>query len=173
MNREIPPITIEGVEFVYRPNFSGVKERYNDEGNRYFNAKVPPEMVDVLIRDGWNIKYTKPGKTHPNPDEHVPEAYLEVTVGFQFRPPTIIMLRDDKPTPVTERTVSLLDATEFESVDVVIRPYAWSLDSGESGVKAYLKSFYGIVEMDDLDRKYAHLMSGDMSSSDISEVDEN
>lgn len=169
MKQEIPPFTIEGLEYVYRPNFSGVKERYNDEGNRYFNAKISDQgMVDALIRDGWNVKFTKPGKTHPNPDEHVPEAYLEVTVGFQFRPPTIIMLRDGKPTPVTERTVSLLDATEFETIDVVIRAYPWTLDSGESGIKAYLKSFYGTVEMDDLDRKYAHLMSDSSGSTDIS-----
>lgn len=151
--REIPNITIEGLEFVYRPNFQGRAEKYNDEGNRYFNAKIPDEMVEHLLRDGWNIKFTKPGKNDPNPQDHVPEAYLEVTVGFGYRPPTIMFIQDGRPTPITENLVSLVDSTEFESMDVVIRAHQWSNEMG-SGVKAYLKSFYGVVEMDDLARKY-------------------
>lgn len=154
--RELPLLVIEDLEYVYQTNFAGERERYNDEGNRYFNAKINPEIAEALARDGWNIKWTKPGKNHPNPEEHIPEPYVEVTVGFKFRPPTIVMIRDDRPTAVTERNVGLLDSTEFDKIDVVIRARYWENDSG-SGYKAWLKSFYGTVAMDDLDRKYAHL----------------
>lgn len=153
MVREIPNIVIEGLEFVYRPNFEGRAERYNEEGNRYFNAKVPEEMVELLQRDGWNVKFTKPSKAHPNPEEFVPEAFLEVTVGFKFRPAKVILVKDGRQTPLSENLVGLVDSTEFETIDVVIRPNQWENEQG-SGVKAWLKTFYGVVEMDDLDRKY-------------------
>ena len=148
-----PPLTIENLEFVYRPNFEGRRERYNEEGNRYFNARIPDDLVPVLERDGWNLKYTKPSATHPNPDEFVPVPFVEVTVGYSFRPPTIIFIRDGHQTPIPERQVSLVDVTEFSNIDVTIRGYPWESEVGQ-GVKAYLKSFYGTVEMDDLDRKY-------------------
>lgn len=156
--RELPLLTIENLEFMYKPNFSGVQERFNDAGNRYFNAKIDPEIAEALQRDGWNIKWSKPGQNHPNPEEHVPEPYVEVTVGYKFRPPEIILIRDGRPTVITENTVALLDSTEFSNIDVVIRPRFWQNDQG-SGYKAWLKSFYGTVEMDDLARKYAHLMA--------------
>lgn len=156
MNDRKPPaptFSIENLDFVYRPNFEGRKERYNDEGNRYFNAGLTSEMADILTRDGWNVKWTKPSAKHPNPEEHVPEAYLEVTVGFEFRPPTIIFIRDGRQQQVGENLVGLIDSMEFETIDVSIRGSHWNNDNG-SGIKAYLKSFYGTVEMDDLDRKY-------------------
>lgn len=158
-SRELPLLTIQDVEYIYKTNFEGRAERYNEAGNRYFNVKVPPDIAEGLAKDGWNIKWSKPGANHPNPDEHVAEPYLEVKVGFKFRPPTIVMIRDNKATPVTEGTVSLLDSTEFSKIDIVVRPVWWENDSG-SGFKAYLKSFYGTVDMDDLDRKYAYLTSG-------------
>lgn len=163
--RELPLLTIEDLEFVYRPNFSGTAETYNDEGNRYFNAKISPEIADALKADGWNIKWTKPGKTHPNPSEHIAEPYVEVTVGYKFRPPTIVLIRDGRMTPVSENTVGMLDSMEFSKMDVVIRAVHWENANG-SGYKAWLKSFYGTVVMDDLDRKYAHL------SNPVSESDE-
>lgn len=169
--RELPLLVIEDLEYVYRTNFSGEAEKYNVLGNRYFNAAVPRDIAEALERDGWNIKWTKPGANHPNPDEHVPEPYVEVTVGFKYRPPTIIMIRDDRATPITESTVSLLDSTEFSKIDVVIRAVYWENDNG-SGYKAWLKSFYGTVEMDDLDRKYAYLTSGPIEAEDENLVEE-
>lgn len=169
--KELPLLTIEDLEYVYQTNFSGEAEKYNVAGNRYFNAKISTEIADALSADGWNIKWTKPGKNHPNPEEHVAEPYVEVTVGFKFRPPTIIMIRDDRPTPITERTVSLLDSTEFSKIDVVIRAVRWENENG-SGYKAWLKSFYGTVEMDDLDRKYAYLDAPSSTPDDHSEDSE-
>jgi len=152
-NTQAKPFIIEGVEFVYRRNFEGRAERYNNAGDRYFNAKIADDLAPILLRDGWNVKETKPGANHPNPSEHVPEFYLPVKVGFQFRPPTIILIRDGHQTALSEEQVSLVDSLIFENIDVSIRPVPWSSPQG-SGITAYLKSFYGTVEMDDLDRKY-------------------
>lgn len=151
---ELPPLTIRDLEFVYRPNFEGRQERYNKEGNRYFNAKIDNEIAEALARDGWNVKWTKPSQNHPNPEEHVPEAYLEVTVGFKFRPPKIVLIRDGRQTPVNENMVGIIDSTEFEKIDVVIRARYYEMDTGQKGFKAWLKTFYGTVDMDELDRDY-------------------
>lgn len=164
--RELPLLIIEDLEYVYRPNFSGEAERYNEAGNRYFNAKINPDIAEALSRDGWNIKWTKPGAKHPNPEEFVPEPFVVVTVGFKFRPPEIVLIKDNRATPITESTVSLLDSTEFSKIDVSIRAVHWSDEMGRSGYKAWLKSFYGTVVMDDLARKYAHLTSGPTEVSD-------
>lgn len=151
---DVPDIIIEGLEFMYRPNFEGRAEKYNDEGNRYFNAKIPSiEMAQRLAEDGWNVKFTKPSRNAPNPEEHVPEPYLEVTVGYAFRPPLVILIRDGRQQPIGENLVGAIDSMEFDNIDVSIRAYAWSNDTG-SGIKAYLKEFYGTVTMDDLRRKY-------------------
>ena len=169
---ELPNLELEGAEYMFRPNFEGRKERYNKEGNRYFNVKIPMEYAESLQRDGWNIKWSKPSAAHPNPEEHVSEPYLEVTVGFEFRPPTIILIKDNRPVPVTETTVKLLESTEFKNIDMVIRARYYDID-GSTGYKAYLKEFYGTVEMSDLARKYAFLDGGsDEPSSELSAEDD-
>lgn len=144
-------ITIEGAKFVYRTNFAGEEETFNDKGNRYFNVGIPEHMVEALQADGWNIKFTK------GTEEFPAEAYLEVTVGFKYRTPEIVLIQDGKKTVITEELVALLDSTEFENLDIVIRPYVWNSAMG-NGVKAYLKTFYAqLPNFDPIQAKYRDL----------------
>lgn len=169
--RELPLLSIEEVEFVYKTNFAGeARPPYDDEGDRYFNAKVDPAIADALERDGWKVKWTKPGQNHPNPEEHVAEPYIVVAIGFKFRPPTIVLIRKDaqgkeRPTFLTEKTVGMLDSAEFDNVDIVVRARYWEGPAG-SGYKAWLAEFYGTVQMTDLGAKYAHLLEGPTSSEE-------
>lgn len=151
-------ITIENAQFIYRPNFEGREEMYNEPGNRYFNVRVPEEIREAVEKDGWNVKWTKPRKaaTQEEIEQHVPEPYLEVLVGFKYRPPMIVLITDGKQTQVTEETVGMLDSLQFENIDVVLRGRPWEAPFG-SGIKAYLQTFYGTVVFDDLQRKYANL----------------
>ncbi len=175
MVKDIQNLTLEDARFIFRPNFEGRAGKYNKAGERSFNVLIPEALVPLLQNDGWNLKWTKAGPTHPNPDEHVPEPYLDVTVGMDgFRPAQVILMHDGKPTPLNETTAQLVDSTEFESFDVIIRPYQWRLDDGSSGVKAYLKKFVGNVEMDDLDRKYnIGSTASPLHTDDIAPADEN
>jgi hypothetical protein len=157
--RELPLLTIEDLEFIYNTNFAGEhRPPYDKEGERYFNAKINPEIAEQLDRDGWNVKWSKPGQNHPNPDEFVPEPYIVVSIGFKFRPPTILLIRNDRPTVITEKTCGILDSTEFEKVDVTIRARYWQNEQGGSGYKAWLAEFYGHVRMTELGEKYAYLL---------------
>lgn len=150
----IPNITVEDAKFVYRPNFSGRGpedgEKYNVDRERYFNVQVEESMVAQLRKDGWNIKFTKPKEDYPE------TPYMEVKVGFAYRPPTIVVVRNGNPTHLSERTVGSLDMLQLEKVDLVIRPYVWENDMG-SGVKAYLQTLYAFPIMDDIMSKYANL----------------
>lgn len=171
----LPDLGIEGMEFVYRRNFEGRGETFNDPGNRYFNAKIPnDEMARRLEADGWNIKWTKPGQNHPDPESHVPEPYLEVAVGFTFRPPQIMLIKrksngEETPTVISENTASLLDSIEFTNVDVVIRARAYRMPSGTEGYKAYLKEFYGTTQLSDIGSKYAHLLASPAAVDEVQE----
>lgn len=156
--RELPLFSIEGLEFVYKTNFAG-EERppYDDAGKRYFNAKIPDDNVARQMEaEGWNVKWTKPGPTHPNPEEHVPEPFIVVNIGFKFRAPTIVLIRDGKPTYITEKTLTLLDSVEFESVDIVVRARRHEVNGG--GYKAWLAEFYGHQKLSDMGKKYAYLL---------------
>lgn len=158
MTRVIDNLTIEDARFIFQPNFEGrdTKFKKGKDAVRSFNILIPLDLLDRVQEEGWNLKWSKPGPTHPNPDEHVPEPYLEVEVGMgDYRPAQVVLMQDGRPTALNENTVGLVDSTEFSSFDVILRPYQWTMDSnGTSGVKAYLKKFVGVVEMDDLDRKY-------------------
>jgi hypothetical protein len=173
MAREISNLTLEDARFIFQPNFEGRPTKFNAKGGEpSFNVIIPEDLVPALQADGWNLKWTRPGPTHPNPDEHVPEPYLEVSVSMEgYRPAQVLLMRDGRPTPLNSETVGLVDSTEFESFDVIIRPYQWSMDTGASGVKAYLKKFVGVVEMDDLDRKYNIGASTSSTQSHVQEDD--
>lgn len=148
-----PDMVIEDAQFVYRKNFEGREETYNESGARYFNVRVPDNIVEQATADGWNVKWTKPGKDHPRPEEHVSEPYIQVSVGFKYRPPTIILVEDGKQTLLNEDTVGLLDSLPLEKFDVVLRGRQWDSPHG-CGIKAWLKTFAGVVETDDIQRKY-------------------
>lgn len=149
------PITIENAKLVYRSNFSGrgpeEGERYNADREKYFNVEIPEAMVADLRKQGWNIRFTKGTEEYPE----VP--YMVVKVGFAYRPPTIVVVRNGHPRYLAENTVGSLDTLELERLDVVIRPYYWENDMG-SGIKAYLQTLYAFPVMDDLMTKYAHLI---------------
>lgn len=158
--RELPLLNIEDLEFVFNTNFAGAaRPPYDEEGDRYFNAKIDPTIADALERDGWKVKWTKPSK---NASEEVirefePEPYIVVSLGYKFRPPTIIMIRNGNPTVITEKTVGLLDSTEFTKIDAVIRARHWTGPAGE-GYKAWLAEFYGHVHLSEIGAKYAYLL---------------
>lgn len=162
---DLEPISIENAEFLYSINFEGREEGYNRTGKREFNVKISADDAEELTRRGWNIKWSQPGKNHPNPDEHVSEPYLKVSVGYKFRPPTIVLIKDGKPSYITEDTIALVDSTEFSNVDMVITGSWYDVD-GTTGYKAWLKEMYGTVVMTDMAKKYAWLDNAGSSEDD-------
>ena len=151
-------INIENARIIF-PNFSGRKSQYNREGDRNFNVIIPdPKLAQKMTEDGWRVHVREPRE-----EGEQPEYRLPVSVSFDYKPPKIILVTSKKQTQLDEATVSLLDHADIKNIDMTIRPYNWKRmvkdrdgnEYEETGVKAYLKTMYVVLEEDYFASKYA------------------
>lgn len=147
MERQLENILVENARVLFK-NFTGLEGKYNRAGDRNFCLVLDPDTAEKLIRDGWNVKFLR-AKTAD--DEDLP--YLQVSVGFGKRPPMLYLISSKGRNKITEDEAEILDWIETTNIDLIVRPYEWSV-SGKSGVKAYLKSYYATLEEDYLVQKY-------------------
>lgn len=141
-------VTIEDARIGFK-NFSGAPDRFNkDGGKRSFCIFLEANQAENLRTRGWNVKALP-----PRDEEELPQDYIQVAVAFQY-PPKIVLISNGKRTFLNEATVGLLDKIGFASADLSITPYNWEMN-GRTGVKAYLKTLYVVMEEDEFERKYA------------------
>jgi hypothetical protein len=146
-------VLMEGVTIVFR-NFAGKEGQYNREGDRNFAVLLDDQIANAMAEDGWNVKWLKPRE---DADEgETEQAYLQVSVSWKGRPPTVVLVTSRGRTNLGEAEVEMLDWADILNVDMIIRPYHWEV-SGKTGVKAYLKSIYVTIEEDHLQKKYAEM----------------
>lgn len=132
-------------------NFSGRETKFNPAGKRSFTVFLDPDIAQALKADGWNVKFMEAREADEEGQHH-----LSVAVSFEVRPPTIVLITSRGRRNLTEDEVEFLDWFDYSKVDMIIRPYAWSV-RGESGVKAYLKSIYCTVAEDELAIEYSQI----------------
>ena len=143
-------LTIENARILFR-NFSGEASKYNRKGDRNFCVLIDPETASMLKNDGWTIRYLK-----PRDEDDIPQPYMQVKVSFDNIPPQVILVTRKNKKALNEDNVEMLDWAELERVDLIIRPYNWSVD-GKSGVKGYLKTGYFTIVEDDFAARYEDL----------------
>lgn len=147
-------LIIEDARLVFR-NFAGKEGMYNQEGDRNFCLLLDDKLSEQMLRDGWNIKYLKARE-----EGDTPTPYIHVSLKFRarngatVRPPTVKMVSSRGQTALAEEEMEILDWIDIRTADVIVRPYRWEM-SGKTGVKAYLKSLYVVIEEDYLDQKYS------------------
>lgn len=145
-------VLMEGVKIIFR-NFAGKEGQYNREGDRNFAVLLDEPIASVMSEDGWNVKMLKPRE---GDEDDQPQAYLPVSVNFRGRPPRIVMITSRGRTNIDEDQVETLDWVDIVNVDLIVRPYEWTVN-GKSGIKAYLQALYVTIEEDPLEAKYAEL----------------
>lgn len=153
--RQDNTITFEDVRIVFR-NFAGKEGQYNREGDRNFAVLLDDRNAQHMLDLGWNVKYLKPRE-----EGEPPQAYLPVSVSYKGRPPRVVMITSKGRTPLDESQVEVLDWVEIKTVDLIVRPYDWTVN-GKSGRKAYLQSIFVIIFEDALELKYADVEEIDM-----------
>ena len=146
-------VMMEGVRIIFR-NFAGKEGQYNREGDRNFAVLLDETVATAMAEDGWNIKWLKPRED--DEDDATPQAYLPVSVNFKGRPPRIVLVTSRGRTNLDESTVETLDWVDIVNVDLIVRPYEWTVN-GKSGIKAYLQSIYVTIDEDPLELKYSEL----------------
>ena len=150
MPKDDNTVLMEGVRIIFR-NFAGKEGQYNREGDRNFAVLLDDATAAAMGEDGWNVKWLQPRSEE---EGEQPQAYLPVSVNFRGRPPRIVQITSRGRTNLDESGVEMLDWVDIVNVDLIVRPYAWTV-SGKSGIKAYLQSLYVTIEEDPLERKYA------------------
>ena len=100
-------------------NFAGRGGKYNREGDRNFSVKITdPDIADVLIENGWNVKI-KP----PYEEGDMPDMTLKVKVKFSKYGPNVYLQSGDARRKLTEKTVDIIDRINIDRVDLDIRPF--------------------------------------------------
>lgn len=145
-------VMMESVRIIFR-NFAGKEGQYNREGDRNFAVLLDETVANAMAEDGWNIKWLK---AREEDEDSTPQAYLPVSVNFKGRPPRIVLITSRGRTNLDEDTVETLDWVDILNVDLIVRPYEWTVN-GKSGIKAYLQSIYVTIEEDPLEIKYSEL----------------
>lgn len=147
-------VLMEGVRIIFR-NFAGKEGQYNREGDRNFAVLLDDQVATTMAEDGWNIKMLRP---RDEEEEENPQAYLPVSVNFKGRPPRIVLITSRGRTNLDESQIEMLDWADIVNVDLIVRPYEWTVN-GKSGIKAYLQSIYVTIDEDPLEIKYSELDS--------------
>ena len=141
-------LVVENAEIRFR-NFSGKETEYNRNGTREFTIFFDEKKAEELEDLGWAIRWREPVNEG---DER--KGKLRVTVRFDNYPPKIMLISGKSQTYLDEESVGIIDTAELENVDLVIRPYNWTVN-GKSGTKAYLDSGYFTIIEDELAKKYS------------------
>jgi hypothetical protein len=145
-------VLMEGVRIIFR-NFAGKEGQFNREGDRNFAVLLDDQIAAAMADDGWNIKVLRPREEE---EGETPQAYLPVSLNFKGRPPRIVLITSRGRTNLDEDSVEMLDWADIINVDLIVRPYEWTVND-KSGIKAYLQSLYVTIEEDALERKYSEM----------------
>lgn len=155
-SKEKLEVRIDNARITFR-NFSGAEGKFNPAGNRNFGVFLTEEIAAQMEADGWNVRWLE-GR-----EDEKPQPLITVKLNFGNYPPNVVLVSDGKMSRLTEENINVLDFAEFEQVDLILRGYRWEV-SGKQGVKAYLKTGYFVLVVDELAKKYSQALDSAQES---------
>ena len=162
MTKSYKNITFMDAQILFK-NFAGEERKFNPAGNRNFCLVIEDEVqAQQMFEEGWNVRILP-----PRTDDEVAKHYIPVAISYRNNdsfPVCVYIVDGNQRTLLNEDTIGRLDHADIATVDLTIRPRYWD-DNGRTKIKAYLKTMYVTLNVDELDQRYA---SGDygMTSED-------
>lgn len=147
MSDRMPYLTVRDAKICYK-NFSGKAGKFSPEGRRSFCLILDSEEARKLQDDGWNVRIREPRDA--GEDEF---CTLQVFVRFDNVPPRIYLISNGKKTELDENSINVLDYADIQKIDMTITPYHWEA-AGKTGIKAYIKTMYVTIVVDELAAEY-------------------
>lgn len=150
-------VRIDNARITFK-NFAGVEGKYNPAGNRNFCVFLEDDIAKQMENDGWNIRWLN------SIDDEPPQPIINVRLNFGNYPPNVVLVSDGKMSRLTEENINVLDFAEFEQIDLILRGYEWGPIQGKTGIKAYLKTGYFVLVIDELAKKYSQALDSAQES---------
>lgn len=152
---DLKELKFENAKVLFR-NFSGSQTDMNKTGNIEFNLQIDDEdMAMQMLQDGWNVK------TYDSKRDGI-IYHLPVRINFDSKyPPQVFLVSyNGVVTRIYEDTVRRdLDGADINYIDAIINPSYWEVN-GKTGIKAYLRKMYVVLNEDELAAKYEHPRDG-------------
>ena len=152
MTKSYKNITFMDAQILFK-NFAGEERKFNPAGNRNFCLGIEDEVqARQMFEEGWNVRILP-----PRTDDEVAKHYIPVAVSYRNNdsfPVCVYIVDGNQRTLLNEDTIGRLDHADIATVDLTIRPRYWD-DNGQTKIKAYLKTMYVTLNVDELDQRYA------------------
>lgn len=149
INREDETVVFNKAQIPYGNwrNFAGGPTRFNKQNTqRFFHLFLTDEEAKRLEDAGWNVKWLEP-KNPSEPKQAHLQVFIKLDGPTRLQPRIWLTRKNGKPILMDEELINQLDMDDFARVKLQIRPYDWTLDSGVSGRKAFVKQmFVSLVE---------------------------
>lgn len=136
-------------------NFEGRKEKYNEQGNRFFTLSLPENIANELQDQGFNVRM------RVVESQDGPRTYYNLKVnlkyyGSQYDPKVYFMQSDGEHATLDEHSVKLLDTTQFAEVAMDIYPKTYiDMASGDEKLSARLNKLLFTQEVDEFEKEFA------------------
>lgn len=152
MTKSYKNITFMDAQILFK-NFAGEERKFNPAGNRNFCLVIEDEVqARQMFEEGWNVRILP-----PRTDDEVAKHYIPVAVSYRNNdsfPVCVYIVDGNQRTLLNEDTIGRLDHADIATVDLTIRPRYWD-DNGQTKIKAYLKTMYVTLNVDELGQRYA------------------
>jgi len=150
--------TIENSKFIYRTNLAGDANQnpYGDD-RRMATFLIPADMAEKMEANGIRVKWTRPGKNDPHPEEFEPQPFVQAQAKYtqrngekiKFPPKIYIVTGNGEPAELLEEEdLERIDRLPIKNVNVVLNEY---IQEGKAP-SLYIRTMY--CEVDDTGYNY-------------------